>query len=769
MSREVTTATSLSLSEFDSEDLLSLESSGPVAAAAEASAAAAAAGPEVRAALQLCRVRLSQSRLAVETLQASRDVQVEELEEKLSDALNEKKLLQARLESQLQLQEEEARVRQERTQREVDAIVTRLREVEERNRELSDRGGALRRGLVDLELTPEQRSALGALPAEQRNLREHMQVLLFDAVHPLREECRKLSELKSRLGGELGACRAEVYSLSQGLEDERRRRGDLETRCQRLLLELEDARQQLALGDHRRDNYDRVKHERDALEQDSEASKRRLQELEMISAAVTKERSELASEVAALRQTVSLLQKDKDYLARKVSELEARSSVESERAERAQAQLELAKHGREEAYEKYLSAREQYKSEYEMRLRDEMDAVRAQTNQEMERLRLNGKEIYERENRSLREARDGAIAERDRARETERQATEKNDALMARLAQGQHVWDTKAAELGGQLKVKTFEAERALLVQEETQRTLGLCQLQCDKFQAKVELLTREFYALQAASERRATELSSQNAELRARVDTYERLEAELDDVVMQSAQMESEEEAERVLFSYGYGANVPTTAKRRLKQSVHLARRILALEKQNTLLRKDLESHQQQAQAIAKELESANSLLSGVQQPHAYLVERLRERDHQLRDLADRAAKLEAQVGDLRKERATLQRTRDHMSADLERLLNQKEELAVMRQVVLALQQRRGAGGGGGDAATVLGGAAALRGARLSAPSVSRAEGPSSPHKPRPTVFVSSHARTATPVHTQAQRWPDPTCTYVELLSRRA
>lgn len=30
---------------------------------------------------------------------------------------------------------------------------------------------------------------------------------------------------------------------------------------------------------------------------------------------------------------------------------------------------------------------------------------------------------------------------------------------------------------------------------------------------------------------------------------------------------VENEDEAERILFSYGYGANVPTTAKRRLKQ----------------------------------------------------------------------------------------------------------------------------------------------------------------------------------------------------------
>ena len=30
---------------------------------------------------------------------------------------------------------------------------------------------------------------------------------------------------------------------------------------------------------------------------------------------------------------------------------------------------------------------------------------------------------------------------------------------------------------------------------------------------------------------------------------------------------VENEEDAERVLYSYGYGANVPSTAKRRLKQ----------------------------------------------------------------------------------------------------------------------------------------------------------------------------------------------------------
>ncbi|KAK7878928.1 hypothetical protein WMY93_034228, partial [Mugilogobius chulae] len=105
------------------------------------------------------------------------------------------------------------------------------------------------------------------------------------------------------------------------------------------------------------------------------------------------------------------------------------------------------------------------------------------------------------------------------------------------------------------------------MVKEETANALAQCQVECEKLQKKLEVLTQEFYRLQTSSEKRVTELQAQTTEQAARLETYERLEQELDQVTMQAAEIENEEEAERVLFSYGYGANVPTTAKRRLKQ----------------------------------------------------------------------------------------------------------------------------------------------------------------------------------------------------------
>lgn len=51
------------------------------------------------------------------------------------------------------------------------------------------------------------------------------------------------------------------------------------------------------------------------------------------------------------------------------------------------------------------------------------------------------------------------------------------------------------------------------------------------------QLLTQEFYRLQTSSEKRSAELRAQNAEQASRLETYEKLEQELDQVTMQAAE----------------------------------------------------------------------------------------------------------------------------------------------------------------------------------------------------------------------------------------
>ena len=51
------------------------------------------------------------------------------------------------------------------------------------------------------------------------------------------------------------------------------------------------------------------------------------------------------------------------------------------------------------------------------------------------------------------------------------------------------------------------------------------------------QMLTKEYYALQTAMEKRVVEMETQLSEKTAKLDTYERLEKEMDDVILQAAE----------------------------------------------------------------------------------------------------------------------------------------------------------------------------------------------------------------------------------------
>ncbi|XP_014823675.1 PREDICTED: progesterone-induced-blocking factor 1 isoform X3 [Poecilia mexicana] len=624
--------------------------------------------------LQLLKIELSQKNLIIDNMKADHMSKVEELEEKLNDAIHQKQVLSLKLDSQLKLAQEENKKQQALRKQEMETILLRQQQLEETNRQLCEKAGELRRSLRDLDIPRDRYQELRGVPDDRISIQEYVAMRFYEAVTPLRSQLAQLGEQRSYLAEELDVHRNKMKLLMESYEEERRLRSELELRSQRLTLELADTKQNIQQGDYRRENYPNIKRERDDFETELKELKRKFETVDLSHAALTRERDTLSNEVATLQQSVTLLQKDKEYLNRQNMELSIRCAHQEDRVDRLQVQLEDTKKARENTYEKYVASRDYYKSEYESKLREELENIRLKTSQEIENLQRSSRELYERENRNLREARDNAVLEKDRAAAAEKDAQARYDQLLEQFRQLQLGTDSRVAELSSQAKLHSFEAERAHLLKEETAKALAQCQVECEKQQKKLELLTQEFYRLQTSSEKRVAELQAQNAEQASRLETYEKLEQELDQVTMQAAEIENEEEAERVLFSYGYGANVPTTAKRRLKQSVHLARRVLQLERQNTSLRRDLDRHQNQTGQMSQELSAANQLLQQTQQPYSFLIDTVREKDAAIRALREHVSSLEDDVSSLRKERNALQQVKNDMAADLERLLNNKE-----------------------------------------------------------------------------------------------
>ncbi|XP_077585777.1 progesterone-induced-blocking factor 1 [Stigmatopora nigra] len=640
--------------------------------------------------IQMQKIELSQKDLTIENMKADNMSKVEELEDRLNDALHQKQVLSLRLDNELKLAQEDNRKQQALRKKEMDNILLRQQQLEETNMQMREKAGELRRSLRNLDLSHERYQELRDLPEESMSIQEFVSVRFYEAVTPLRAQVTEMSVKKDALSEDMEMQRTQVKTLMERYEEERRVRTEMELRSQRLTIELADTKQHIQDGDYRRENYPNIKRERDILEADLKEMKRKLDTLTLAHEALGRDREKIGKEMAMLQQSTTLLQKDKEYLHRQNMELSIRCAHEEDRLERLQVQLEDTKKAREEVYEKYVASSDHHKSEYERKLRDELENIRLKTGQEIDTLQRTSREMYERENRNLREARDNAVLEKDRACAGERDSQSRYDQLLEQFRQLQLGTDSRVAELSNQAKLHSFEAERAQMMKEETDKALAQCQVECEKQRKKLEVLTQEFYRLQTSSEKRTAELHAQNAEQAARLETYEKLEKELDEVTMQAAEIENEEEAERVLFSYGYGANVPTTARRRLQQSVHLARRVLQLERENTSVRRDLEKHQSQTGQISEELSAANHLLEQTQQPYRYLVETVKHKDGQISGLKQRVASLEDDVTSLRKERTALQQVKNNMAADLERLLSHREELAMMKQILISMRSQQ-------------------------------------------------------------------------------
>ena len=106
----------------------------------------------------------------------------------------------------------------------------------------------------------------------------------------------------------------------------------------------------------------------------------------------------------------------------------------------------------------------------------------------------------------------------------------------------------------------------------------------------------------------------------------------------------------------------------------MHLAKRVLQLEKLNVSLREQLKREEERVCCLSEELSQDKELLENAQQPYNYLVKRIKEQKALLVKKQRQVAELQGDLEAMKKERCVLMETKNQMAADLERLLNHRE-----------------------------------------------------------------------------------------------
>jgi hypothetical protein len=97
--------------------------------------------------------------------------------------------------------------------------------------------------------------------------------------------------------------------------------------------------------------------------------------------------------------------------------------------------------------------------------------------------------------------------------------------------------ESQMAELRGELKLKQFELERAQLLNEESINNYHKLLHENEKLNKKQQITQSEYYAMQMHNEKRIIEIESELNEKNKRLESYEKVEAEMDAVIRQVAE----------------------------------------------------------------------------------------------------------------------------------------------------------------------------------------------------------------------------------------
>lgn len=189
-----------------------------------------------------------------------------------------------------------------------------------------------------------------------------------------------------------------------------------------------------------------------------------------------------------LKQEISLLRQDKDYLQKQYVEAQMKSKSLEEKLEQNEKSLTETKRAKDELQERYLNTRETFKSEYEDKLSVELAQIKLRMNEEIEKLRENTKKFYERELESTREARETARDDKRRVELNERETSVKLQETLDELRIIQVTCEAKLAEMRNELKMKQFELERSRVLGEENLVNYEKALVEIEKLKKKIEV-----------------------------------------------------------------------------------------------------------------------------------------------------------------------------------------------------------------------------------------------------------------------------------------
>lgn len=193
--------------------------------------------------------------------------------------------------------------------------------------------------------------------------------------------------------------------------------------------------------------------------------------------------------------------------------------------------------------------------------------------------------------------------------------------------------------------------------------------MESEALKSKIDVLKTEYYKLESTARQGNAEIKAELAVAKERLANYELIEKELDQAIMHVANDSAVDEDGTNAVGNALIQTItsaPTTAKRRIQQSLLLANRLQTKQRELESLQKEVLAYKQKIERLEDDGKLHQKLLQRTGQPHSYMIADIEKAEKDL-DFAQRKIKsLEEALKKTRHENEQLKLAKRGLTDDL-------------------------------------------------------------------------------------------------------
>ena len=288
-------------------------------------------------------------------------------------------------------------------------------------------------------------------------------------------------------------------------------------------------------------------------------------------------------------------------------------------------------------------------------------------------------DVYETKTQHLTERRDELDI---RNTKLEKQLADRQAAyeeLLTEFRQMQKITDEEIGHLRISTRAREDEVQRVTHLYEDNMILVKETKMESESLKAKIDVLKSEYYKLESTARQGSSEIKAELAVAKERLANYEMIEKELDSAIMNVAGDASIDNDGTNSIGNALIQTItqaPTTAKRRIQQSLLLANRLQTKQKELETVQKELTAANTKIENLEADVKLNQRLVQRTNQPQSYMIADIERAEKEL-DFANRKIK---QLDDINKkvkhENETLKNQKKGLADDLQKLMAKRQDI---------------------------------------------------------------------------------------------